>query len=81
MKIEPAKTHIVKQLKHGSPLISCGFDPTGDAIFFGAEVSRVWRWHLASNTKVELSGHESWVRGMAFHSEGHTLITGGYDGQ
>ena len=81
MKIEPAKTHIVKQLKHGSPLISCRFDPTGDAIFFGAEDSRVWRWHLASNTKVELSGHESWVRGMAFHSEGHTLITGGYDGQ
>ena len=81
MKIEPAKTHIVKELKHGSPLISCRFDPTGKAIFFGAEDSRVWRWDIESNAKAELAGHDSWVRGMAFHSAGHTLVTGGYDGQ
>ena len=34
MKIEPAKTHIVKELKHASPLISCRFDPQGKAVFF-----------------------------------------------
>ena len=81
MKIEPAKTHIAKELKHTSPLVSCRFDPTGKYVFFGAEDSRVWRWDIASNAKVELAGHDSWVRGMAFHSAGHTLVTGGYDGQ
>jgi WD40 repeat protein len=81
MKIEPAKTHIAKELKHTSPLVSCRFDPTGKYVFFGAEDSRVWRWDIATNTKVELAGHDSWVRGMAFHSAGHTLVTGGYDGQ
>ena len=66
MKIEPTKTHLTKQLKHTSPLISCRFDPTENYVFFGAQDSRVWRWHISSNVKVELAGHESWVRGLAF---------------
>ncbi len=38
MKIEPAKTHIAKELKHTSPLVSCRFDPSGKYIFLERKI-------------------------------------------
>lgn len=81
MPSDPTSTHIAKTLAHTSPLLSCRFDPTGRFVFAGAEDSKVVRWELATGTKVELIGHESWVRGLAFSADGATLITGGHDGR
>ena len=35
--IDVTKTHIAKELKHDSPIISCRFDPTGKYLFAGAQ--------------------------------------------
>jgi WD40 repeat protein len=78
---DPTQTHIAKSLPHTSPLISCRFDPTGRYVFAGAEDSRVWRWELATGTKTEFAGHDSWVRGIGFQADGQTLVTAGYDGR
>ena len=79
--LDPTKTHVEKEHKHNSPLISCRFDPSGRYVFFGAQDSKVWRWEWASDQKVEMSGHDSWVRAMAFTPDGATILTGGYDGR
>jgi WD40 repeat protein len=78
---EPTKTHVTLQLKHTSPFISCRFDPSGSFVFAGAQDSRVWRWDLQSQQKVEYTGHESWVRAIGFSAQRSTVITGGYDGR
>src|SRR5436190_10649829 len=78
---DPAQTHVAKTFAHGSPWISCRFDPQGRFAFGGAEDNRVWRFNLADGAKTELAGHESWVHALAFHPDGETLITGGYDGR
>lgn len=78
---DPTQTHIAKTLPHTSPLIACRFDPAGRFVFAGAEDNRVWRWDLASDAKVELAGHDSWVRSLGFSSNSEVLVTGGYDGR
>jgi WD40 repeat protein len=78
---DPAQAHVAKTFAHTSPWVSCRFDPKGRYIFAGAEDNRVWRYTLADGAKTELAGHESWVRAIAFHPEGDTLITGGYEGR
>lgn len=77
---DPTKTHVAKSLAHDSPLISCRFDPSGRFVFAGAEDSRVWRWEIESGMKTEFAGHKSWTRGITFHPNGETMITGGYEG-
>ena len=81
MPADPMQTHVAKTLAHTSPLLSCRFDPTGRFVFAGAQDNKVVRWELATGTKVELVGHESWVRGLAFSANGETLVTGGQDGR
>lgn len=79
--VDATKTHIVRELKHDSPIVSCRFDPTGNLAFFGGQDNRVWRWQWTRDAKTELVGHDSWVRAIAFRSDGQVLITGGYDGR
>ncbi len=81
MNADPAKTQIVKTLKHDSPLISCRFDPSGRFVFAGAEDCRIWRWQLDNDAKTELNGHESWARAIGFHPNGETMVTGAYEGR
>ncbi len=78
---DPAQSHVAKTLAHTSPMISCRFDPSGRFVFAGAEDNRVWRWEIESGGKVELAGHDSWVRSLGFSTSGEVLVTGGYDGR
>lgn len=78
---DPAQSHVAKSLAHTSPMISCRFDPSGRFVFAGAEDNRVWRWEIESGGKVELAGHDSWVRSLGFSTSGEVLVTGGYDGR
>ncbi len=80
-KVDATKTHVVKELKHGNPLISCRFDPTGRYVFYGAQDYQVWRWDTKENKKVALQGTDAWVRGIAFSRDGSQVITAGYDGR
>lgn len=79
--MDPAKTHIARELKHDSPIIGCRFDRSGKYIFFTAEDFRVWRWEWATEVKTPFVGHDSWARGIATDPSNQTLITGGYDGR
>lgn len=78
---DPASTRVVQELKHGSPLVSCRFDPTGRYVFAGAQDNSVQRWHLESGAVTPLAAHDSWVRGLAFDPSGEVLLTAGYDGK
>ena len=78
--IDVTKTHVAKELKHDSPIISCRFDPTGNYIFFGAQDFKVWRWEWSGDAKVVFN-HSAWVRGIAFHPNAETVLTAGYDGR
>lgn len=78
--VDVTKTHIVKELKHESPIISCRFDPSGKYVFFGAQDFKVWRWEWTGEAKVALD-HNAWVRGIAFHPDDQTVLTAGYDGR
>lgn len=79
MAATPASTHIRHQFKHGSPLISCRFHPAGSHVFYGAQDHGICRWELGSDKSVRFSGHESWVRGIAFHGDGNTVVSAGFD--
>lgn len=85
--VDPAKTHIAREFKHKSPLVSCRFDPTGKWVVAGSQDMKVVRWSLADGKATELTAHDSWVRGLAFartkegDAEKLILLTGGYDGR
>ena len=81
LDIDPTKTHVAKQLKHNSPIISCRFDKRGRYVFYGAQDNRVWRWDWRNGTKTELAAHDSWVRAIGCCPDNATLLTGGYDGR
>jgi len=87
-KIDPAKTHLLKEYKHDSPLLGCRFDPSGQFVFAGAQDNNVVRWHLDSGKKVVLTGHKSWIRALAFAAGPHAergdqklLFSGDYVGR
>jgi WD40 repeat protein len=77
--VDPKATHIAVQWKHDRPLINCRFDPQARFIFATSEDRTIQRWEIASGTKVGMSGHDSWARGIAFSKDGETMITSGYD--
>jgi WD40 repeat protein len=79
--VDPARTRVAQELRHGSPLLSCRFDPTGRFVFAGAQDNSVQRWELASGRKVGLTGHRSWVRALAFVPAARQVVTGAYDGR
>lgn len=78
---DPVQTHVAKTFNHTSPLIACRIDPTGKYVVAAAEDRKFCRWELATGTKVEFSGHDSWARALGFSLDGQTLVTGGYDGR
>jgi WD40 repeat protein len=80
-KIDPAKTHLLKEYKHTSPLLGCRLDPTGQFVFAGAQDNSVVRWHLDSGKKTLLTGHKSWMRALAFAAKERLLFSGDYAGR
>ena len=80
-KLDATKTHVANEVKIGSPLISCRYEPKGRFVFAGAQDFHVWRWEPATGKKVQLKGADAWVRAIAFSPDGKTMLTGGYDGR
>src|SRR2546421_5387090 len=68
--IDPTTARLEPELKHASPLIGCRFDPSGRFLFASAQDATIHRFDLLTGSKVALAGHPSWVRGMAFITEG-----------
>jgi WD40 repeat protein len=62
----PTAARLVRELKHGKPLIGCRFDPSGRFLFVSAQDDTVQRFDLLTGAKSAFVGHESWVRGLAF---------------
>jgi WD40 repeat protein len=62
-------------------LLGCRLDPTGQFVFAGAQDNTIQRWHLATGKKTELTGHKSWVRGLAFAAKEKLLFSGDYAGK
>jgi WD40 repeat protein len=89
MAAEPEKTHIARELKHGQPLITCRFDPTGRFVFASSEDETIQRWDLqaapsadpAHPKAVSFEGHNGWVYAVAITPDGQTLLSGSSDGQ
>ncbi|MDB5305956.1 MAG: domain, G-beta repeat [Gemmataceae bacterium] len=63
--IDPTTTRLERELKHGSPLIGCRFDPSGRFLFASAQDNTIQRFDLLTGAKAAFTGHQSWVRGMA----------------
>jgi WD40 repeat protein len=80
-KADPKLAHVTHQWPHTSPLLCCRFDPPGRFVFAGCEDHSIQRWDLKSTAKVELKGHESWVKSLCFSPDGKTLISAGCDGR
>ncbi len=79
---DPRQAHVVKELEHSAPIISCRFDPTGAFIFASAEDYAVQRWRLSDGKKVSYPPlHDSWVGALCFSADGRNLMTGGFDGR
>jgi WD40 repeat protein len=77
--VDPARTRTVQELRHNSPLLGCRFDPTGRFVFAGAQDNTIQRWVLQGGQRVNLEGHGSWVRALAFANG--KLLSGDYAGR
>ncbi len=64
--IDPLATRILVEFKHNSPLIGCRFDPSGRYLFASAQDNSILRFDVLTGKKVAFTGHQSWVRGIAF---------------
>jgi WD40 repeat protein len=80
--LDPKQAHIVSQWTHDRPLNACRFDPAGRYVFCGSEDAVVERFNLADGARTVFSGgHETWVKSIAFSSDGALAISGGCDGK
>lgn len=77
--IDPARTRVSLELRHNSPLVGCRFDPSGRFVFASAQDNSIQRWEVSNQRKTALSGHRSWVRGLAF--AGGKLLSADYTGK
>ena len=79
MSLDPQKTHVLHEWKHGKPMLACCFDPQGRFLFSSSEDYSLQRWNLANGEKVAWEAHDSWIRGLAFSPDGDTAISAGCD--
>ncbi len=78
-QLKPQDAREVRSFKHNRPQLSCRIDPTGRFLFAGAQDALLQRWDLASGDKMTFSGHESWVKALAFAPG--VLLSGDYAGR
>jgi WD40 repeat protein len=81
LRIAPAQTRQVQELKHSAPLLGCRIDPSGRFVFAGSQDNTVQRWELTGGIKTTFTGHSSWVRALAFASQHRIVISGDYHGK
>jgi WD40 repeat protein len=81
MPADPVQTHVAKTFAHNAPLLGCRIDPAGKFVYAGGQDNKIIRWDLASDAKLELGGHDSWVRGFVFSLNGAVMISFGWDGR
>lgn len=81
MPADPAQTHVVKTFKHTAPLLGCKIDPAGKLVYAGTQDNKIVRWDMATDAKIELAGHDSWVRGFAFSKDGAAMVSFAWDGR
>ncbi len=81
LPVKPEQSHLVRDLVHDKPLVTCRFEPKGRFVFAGAEDSNVVRWDLASGAKAVFKGHESWPFALEPTPDGTTMLSGGGDGR
>jgi WD40 repeat protein len=65
---DPTAARLERELKHSRALVGCRFDPSGRFLFVSCEDDSVQRYDLLTGAKTAFTGHESWVRGLAFGS-------------
>lgn len=81
-RVDPARTRQAVQLRHNSPFLGCRFDPSGRYVFASAQDFSIQRWDLNNgNRKTALTGHRSWVRGLAFIPQQRQMVSGDYHGK
>ncbi len=78
---DPKLTRLVKEWKHSRPLLSCRIDPTGNYACAGGHDRLVLRWKLDNDERLDLTGPQSWVRGLSFQPGGPWLVGGDYSGR
>jgi WD40 repeat protein len=78
-ELDTLKTPV--ELKQGTPMSGCWFDPSGKWLFTTGIDSFIYRWELANNKKTELAGHGSWVRSLGFFPAKNLMVSGGYEGR
>jgi WD40 repeat protein len=66
----PTDTRPFQEFKLGRPLIGCRFDPSGRYLFVSTEDNTIRRIDLFNGSQISFEGHKSWVRGIAFLSNG-----------
>lgn len=80
-KIDPTKTRLTAEFKHTAPLLGARIDPAGRFVFAGGQDNAVQRWEIAGGKKTTLTGHQSWVRAIAFAGKEKLVLTGDYHGK
>jgi WD40 repeat protein len=81
MPADPAQTHVEKTFDHTAPLVGGRVDPAGKYVYAGGQDNKIIRWDIASGSKIELAGHDSWVRGFGFSADGAQMVSFGWDGR
>lgn len=79
--VDPEKTTLVLEHKHGRPLTACHWEPLSRFVFFGAEDNLVHRLRLEDKSAAAFAAHQSWVRSFGSSPDGEVLYSGGYDGR
>jgi WD40 repeat protein len=74
--VDPKQVRVTKNLKHERQLTRCRFSPCGKYLFTAGLENALYRWDLATDQKVAISGHMSWIQSLAFHPDGKRLFTG-----
>lgn len=81
MIIDPAKLWVSKTIKHTQQLLGCRFSPCGKFVFGCGMEPVVYRWELATDKRIELTGHTSWVQALGVHPNKNLVSSGDYHGR
>jgi len=74
LNIDPTKTRVLMEFKHGRPLIGCRFDPAGRYLFATSEDDTIQRFDLLTGEKTSFVGPKSWTRGLAFVAQNPAVV-------